>query len=340
MRAIKIIKGALIILLGFMNIFYSNKLIKCNRPENSNKLSYPLDKPKNSVRVMQYNIRGELKIDRERGNSWDIRKYKIKKLVDSYKPDIIGMQEVSANYIPDLVKLFNNYEIIAFDIDINKDKDVAILFSKQRFNLVEHNYFCLSQETDDICLPEWDSRHPRIVVWAKLFDKINKQQLVVFSSHFDSRGPQSRIESARLIPKKMLAITADVPSILIGDFNLIPDVGGQEAYQEFVNTNIIKDVRDDSTKYYGPDGTWIGWPYDSYAVKPGQVGARLDHIFVRNIKTLFSGVLEVKIDDSGNIITRSDINKDKFDSLSYLSDHLPVMADLSFNNNVLSKSSN
>ena len=78
--------------------------------------------------------------------------------------------------------------------------------------------------------------------------------------------------------------------------------------------------------HYGPDGTWIGWPYDKYAMPLGTIGERLDHVFVSQCAVRREGVLNLKVDnDYNNFVTSSCIG---YDSVAYHSDRLPIIADI------------
>lgn len=297
----------------------------CNRPEVANGMLYPLEKEQHDIRVISYNIRGENKTDRAMGNGWPIRKHKIKKLCDYYKPDIVGFQEVSSSYMVDLKNMFPDYTVIAFDLN-EIDKDAALLLRSDRFKCLDIDYFWLAEDPIKKHSPSWDSRATRIVVYAKVQDVCTHKEFYVFCTHFDSSGVQARFESARLLRKQQKIIAKDSPVIILGDFNLHPDKNAEEIYREFIWNNELHDVRDlGRGHHYGPDGSWIGWAYDSAAVAPGKVGARIDHIFVRNFAVLKEGVLNIKIDEDQNIIDQ--FNK-KYSMIGYPSDHLPVIADI------------
>lgn len=91
----------------------------------------------------------------------------------------------------------------------------------------------------------------------------------------------------------------------------------------------MHDVRDNArNKHYGPDGTWIGWPYDKYAAPYNSVGERLDNIFVRHATAIKEGVLNLKLHK--NLKALMDRSHNDFIKTEYPSDHLPVIADLLF----------
>lgn len=327
----------LLITIFFMNhstFLLSDERLRSNRPELSTNLAFPTTKEsKNIVRLISYNIRGDSLIDRENGNSWDIRKYKIQYLMQHYQPDIIGLQGVSKCYMPDIEDLFSEYTCIAFDIS-EKSKDVALLVRTKRFSIIKQHYFWLAQEPfqEKIPAPSWDARSPRIVVYAILDDQYTGKTSALFCTHFDSSGPESWIKSAQLLGQQQKHIACDMPVIIMGDFNFIvtTDIITQKssaAYAEFINNTGLHDVRDFAQSiHYGPDGSWIGWPYDTYAAPAGTIGERLDTIFVRQCNVLKEGVLNLKVNNNfDGLLLPSD---EVFDKAAYSSDHLPVIADI------------
>jgi len=58
------------------------------------------------------------------------------------------------------------------------------------------------------------------VTWAKLQDKKSKTQFIVFNTHFDHESYVSRVESAKLIIKKIQEISTNEIIFVMGDFNM------------------------------------------------------------------------------------------------------------------------
>jgi endonuclease/exonuclease/phosphatase family metal-dependent hydrolase len=326
-----------------LGVFFVNAMLSsvmagnCNRPEISNGDIFPVEKDScESVRIISYNIRGESLLDREQGNSWDTRKYKIQYLMQCYQPDIIGLQEVSSSYIPDLLNLFAEYTCIAFDTS-KADKDVALLVRTSRFIVEKQYYFWLSQEQcaqENLPQASWDNRKKRIVVYAVLHDLQTDKSFVVFCTHFDSRGAESHIKSAQLLIQQQRQIAQGQPVVIMGDFNLIvthptrPDIIKitEDTYELLVHNAALQDIRDFNCTHYGPDGSWIGWQYDKHAAPLGKVGERLDHMFVGQCHVKREGVLNVKVNDSLKSLILPSGQNDI--DLVYPSDHLPIVADL------------
>lgn len=306
---------------------------QCNRPELANMLAYPQEKQNDSLRVISYNLRWDMDIDKQHNNGWDVRKYKVKMLIDYYQPDVLAMQEVEDFFIDDLLAFFPNLGVVMVDQIIYPHrpslKDPAIAYNKQKFEIVASGYFWLSLNLTDP-YPAWDNVIPLPVIWVELVDKKTKKKFKLFTTHFDIHGDQSRLEGARMLT----AIAQDcVGSVIIaGDFNLFSHRNGQEGYLQFLQSGIFTDVRDSAVAHYGPDGTWIGWPYDSYSVSAGRNNDRLDHIFTKEVGVIAQGVLGDKVDAAGTIAFQSCTKSEYANTaLLYPSDHLPVIADITIN---------
>jgi endonuclease/exonuclease/phosphatase family metal-dependent hydrolase len=147
----------------------------------------------------------------------------------------------------------------------------------------------------------WDTAITRLVTWVKLKDKPSGKMLFFANTHFDHRGQQARVESAKLIVERLGKLAGDLPVVLTGDFNSRKD---NEAYKTMAKA--WSDTRETSaTKPEGPDSTWNGFQ----AIAPGQ---QIDFIFAKGLKSQKHAVLTMQKDGR------------------FPSDHLPIEAELSW----------
>ena len=299
-----------------------------DRPDLINQLIFPTSKINpTDLRAISYNIRADFPIDQENGNGWQVRKYQIKTLLNHYDPDIIGLQEVSTCYLPDILELFPAYTCIAFEA-CPKVCDAVLLVKNSRFKIEQANFFWIS--------PALKNKNPHLTTYAILQDLKTQRSCACFCTHFDSGatiGMDLRIENAKILIAKQAELAYNLPTIILGDFNFITNnkitiLKNQTAYNTITEHTGISDVRDLCQKNYGPDGSWIGWRYDQFAMPPNSIGSRLDQIFVKDYHVLQTGVLNLKINSKNDtIITPS---QPDFMSTEYPSDHLPIVADLNF----------
>lgn len=170
--------------------------------------------------VMTFNVRYDNPADGF--NRWEYRIPIITTYMDTTSADIIGMQEVLHNQIVDLQKMIPDYAYTGTGRDDGKQRGEysPIFFRKDRFTLLDHSQFWLSETPDIPGSRSWDAAITRIVCWAKLEDKKSGEHIYVFNTHFDHRGVEARQKSIELMTIKINEITDNSPVIVTGDFNI------------------------------------------------------------------------------------------------------------------------
>lgn len=259
------------------------------------------------IKLMTYNIK--LDYPKQGENSWENRKDWMIGQIEFYGPDIFGVQETMPNQMKDMDSLMESYDFIGVGRDDGKNKGEysAIFYNNKKFKILESSTFWLSQTPEKVSMG-WDAANNRVCTYA-LFENVKtKEKFWVFNTHFDHVGTTARLNSTKLILKRIAEITDNnLPIILMGDFNLEP---------ESENIQLIKTILEDAKEMsltipFGPMGTFNNFEFD----KP--VTRRIDYIFVskNNIQVDKYAVL-------------SD-NKD----LKYPSDHLPVYVEIQLKTN-------
>ena len=75
-----------------------------------------------------------------------------------------------------------------------------LMFKKARFELVDSGTFWLSETPDKPGSKSWDSSLPRDRHLGRLRDKLDGGREICFlNTHWDHRGNQARVESAKMI---------------------------------------------------------------------------------------------------------------------------------------------
>lgn len=251
--------------------------------------------------VMSYNIR--LNVASDGVNSWPNRRDEVKALVRFHDADILCVQEALPLQVDQLLEN-TNYAMEGVGREDGKraGEFSAIYYDKSRFTKKDGGTFWLS-ETPDRPSKGWDAVLNRVCSWVRLYDRFNKKEFLVFNTHYDHIGVQARIESAKLIKKKIQEIAPTLPVVLTGDLNVTPETEAIATIKSF-----LIDAKTASMEpAYGPEGTFNNFKFDS------PLKDKIDYIFVnKGFKVLKFGVLS----DSKN--------------LRYPSDHLPIIARLSF----------
>ncbi|MGB5008409.1 MAG: endonuclease/exonuclease/phosphatase family protein [Ferruginibacter sp.] len=252
------------------------------------------------VKVMSFNIRLDVKSDGE--NWWEKRKDKVAGLMNYYEADFIGLQEVVHNQLLYLKDSLHGYSFIGVGRDDGKQAGEysCIFYKKDKYALVVQSTFWLSP-TPDLPTKGWDAALNRVCTYGLFKDKKTKQLLWVFNTHFDHMGKLARLESARLIIKKINELnTKNYPVMVTGDFNSKPDAEPSQ----YMMAN-MQNSRSISKLVYGNADTWNGFKFNE---KPDGC---IDYIFVSK--------------DDRITVSKFATITDSYD-MKYPSDHFPVLA--------------
>lgn len=266
-----------------------------------------------SIRVMTYNIR--LLHQGDGINYWDHRRPHLTNLIRYHEADIIGVQEAFRSQLDNIttdLPQYNWFGVCRTNGSLTPQPDnefSAILYNRDRFQLLDGNTLWLSETPNKIGSVGWDAALPRIVTWAKFRDKINDEIFYHFNTHFDHIGETARYESALLILKKIKEIAGNAPVVLTGDFNCSQSERPYLALTDTTRSYYFKDAFATSTDlHYGPIATFA----PDFLIT-GLTDRRIDFIFTRNnIAVRKHGILS----DSMNGRLPSD--------------HLPVLAEIIF----------
>jgi|SRR5690606_7360994 len=257
---------------------------------------------KKEIIVASYNLR--MDTPRDSLNAWPNRKENVKALIQYHEFDIIGTQEGFKHQLDGLLEM-PGFAYIGGGRDDGKDagEHSAIVYKTGRFQVLDSGDFWLRENPEEPGLG-WDATCcNRIASWAKFRDKNTKKQFYVFNAHFDHQGVVARRESATLMEQKIKEIAKDAPVILTGDFNSSPDSEQIKSLSSFLNDAYTVT----ETPPYGPVGTFSSFrftaPFDS----------RIDYVFVSN-----------------HFKVRKYAALTDFKEQRYPSDHLPVVATVSF----------
>lgn len=257
-----------------------------------------------TTKIMSYNIR--LDVASDGINRWDNRKAMLSGQVQFYEPDFMGIQEGLPHQVQYLDSVLTTYKYIGVGRDDGKDKGEysAIFYNEKKYKPVQQSTFWLSQTPDKPGLG-WDAAYNRVCTYGLFEDLKTKKQVWVFNTHFDHIGDVARLESAKLILKKMKELNSkNLPFILTGDFNL-----EDESESIKLIATELNDSKTIANQVFGPDGTFNGFEFNKPITK------RIDYVFTSK---------------SGIKIKKYAVLSDSKDC-RYPSDHLPVYTELEIN---------
>jgi len=288
---------------------FPNLLLLLLFPSHSdNLLIAQSEKVDDVFRVMTYNIRYAGNEETDGVNAWSKRKKLVASMISFHHADIIGLQEALLLQLNDLTELLPGYSWVGVGRDDGKSKGEfsAILFRDDRFEVIKNSKFWLS-ETPAIPSMGWDAAFPRIVTYAEMQNKATGKTFFIFNTHYDHIGETARINSSKLLKKRIGEICPDVPIIVTGDFNTRATT---ESYQILIDQNDSKltlyDAQSKSqTEHHGSNVTFNGF---GTSIEPGN---KIDFIFVtKDVEVLKHGVIDEVVDGR------------------YPSDHMPIIAEI------------
>ncbi len=234
--------------------------------------------------VATYNIRQINEEDSLKGNGWHRRAPMIAQLVKFHDFNIFGTQEGFKRQLDDLKTLLPGYEYIgiAREDGKNKGEHSAIFYDMNMFDLLDHGDFWLSETPGSPSLG-WDAACIRICTWGKFRHKASGKIFQIFNLHLDHVGEKARVESVRLVQEKMKETGMDLPTFLMGDFNVDQT---DNAYKVLSESGILSDSFEKSEMVYALNGTFNDYKTSGYT------DSRIDHIFVTdNIEVDKYGIL-------------------------------------------------
>ena len=246
--------------------------------------------------LMSYNIRYDNTWDME--NNWQNRKAGVVKLISDYKPAILGIQEGLIHQVQYIDSCLLNYSYIGVGGEDGKTRGEfsAIYYDTSELKVLENSTFWLSETPDSISIG-WDAALERICTYGLFENRITKERMWVFNTHFDHKGIIARENSAQLILDKIHQLnTQDYPVVLMGDFNLTPDEKPiLELSQQLDDAQLLS-----RKKHKGPEGTFNGFTDVS--------DKKIDYFFTKNLE----------------VLSHQHLN-DKLESGKPISDHLAVL---------------
>lgn len=262
------------------------------------------------LRVMSFNLRYNNPGDGP--NAWPLRKQWVAQLIRFHDADAIGVQEALSGMLADLDTLLPEFSRIGVGRTdgVAKGEFSAILYRRDRLEMLENATFWLSPTPAVPGSKGWDAALERIATWGRFRDRATGCTYLHLNTHFDHVGERARQESARIIRQRLATLAAvGSPVVMTGDLNTNPR---SVAYQIFTRdtiagafTPLVDAMSVSRDGHYGPDASFNNFR----AIPPD--GNRIDYV-------LTSPEVEVR---KHAILTDSWGNR-------FPSDHLPVLASL------------
>ena len=185
------------------------------------------DRASRQLRVMSYNIRYGTAADGD--NHWEKRRERLSRSIRTYTPDRPGKQATLGLYphYPAEQPTGDPQRGVARD-----ELSQAWLTNSATFRPClqggsDGGHFWLSENPDLPGSKSWDTALTRMASWVRLRDRQDPRGRPIFfiNTHFDHRGEQARLESARLLRRRV----ARDRVVITGDFNAGEDTPPYQA---------------------------------------------------------------------------------------------------------------
>ena len=244
------------------------------------------------LNVGSFNIRNdkvrqpneERKRDYKTYDGWDDRKAQLCDMINLEAFDIFGSQEVRKHQLDDMLAMMPDYDYIGVGRDYGDDRGEfsPIFYRKDVLEKLDGGTFWLSP-TPDVPSKGWDAKYNRICTWGHFRHKASGKKICFMNVHFDHRGVQARIESAKLMLDYVKKNCKGMSVIISGDFNVTQT---SDSYKVLANSKILKDSYDVASVRFAPTGTFNSFNPKRYTTH------RIDHLFVsKKLKVSRWGVL-------------------------------------------------
>ena len=253
-------------------------------------------------RIASFNVRSP---EDPAPNNWRARIPRMLDVMNKYKMDSIGMQELVEEQKKALLGDGSVYAAVGVGRDPNlRGEYCCVFYRKDRFDCLDNGTFWLSETPEVAGSMSWKTNCRRICTWAKLKDKKTGKEFVHFNTHLDHVSEEARQKGAALIMSRMDDIAKGLPCFLTGDMNCQISSPAVKSY-----LTKMKNAKDASeTPYKGPVQTFHGFNYNP---EKDNAWAGIDFIF-------FNGDMRILKYD-----TITDHN-----GKEYPSDHFPIMAEV------------
>ena len=248
-----------------------------------------------TVRIMSFNVRS---------GEYDARATLVPEVISDYKPDSVGVQECTYDWVVTIGTLLEGYKLVGAGRDtggLTPDcgEVSAIIYRSDKYELVDGDTFWISETPHKVSFG-WDAACRRVCTWAILRNKETGEEYAHINTHLDHKGVLARKYGAEMVAE--FALTFDMPTVVTGDFNFSKDT-------EYYNSITATGLRD--TQDIAAD-TMYGKTYHGY--NGGEEGLPIDFIFVN---------------DSISEVSKYRIIRTKYYN-TYTSDHYPIYADMKF----------
>ena len=206
----------------------------------NNKVIVKSDTLGEPIKVMTYNLKN--------GSPSAERKANTIKDISDYMPDTIGTQETHLKWINALKgSLSDEYELVgeqrygngADVLEKNDNEASAILYRKNKFNLIDSGTYWLSETPEVVNSKLEESKYVRIMTYVVLERKSDGVRFVHVNTHLNTT-PSINLRQVEimvsLVNEKIYSKHGKLPTYYTGDFNADPTSANEDGYKYLIST--------------------------------------------------------------------------------------------------------
>ncbi len=220
--------------------------------------------------VMSLNIR--LPAEGDGANRWELRRDLTAATIRRADPDVIGTQELFRGQAEDMVARLPHYRWIGVGRSGTgraDDEHMGVFYRADRLRVERWGNFWLSDTPEVPGSITWGHPYPRMVTWAIFVDRAGTR-FALFDTHLPYRAGDeaAREKGAALLAARIPSIAGDLPVVVTGDFNTVPDSP--------THARLTRDLTDAWTAAKtrrGPEATFHGFT--------GKPDRRIDWVLTR-----------------------------------------------------------
>jgi endonuclease/exonuclease/phosphatase family metal-dependent hydrolase len=228
------------------------------------------------LKIISYNIRYGTANEKNPLNNWEIRKGNFTQYLDSFNADIFCVQEALFDQLDYLQTNLSNrtyfYTGFGRNDGYQEGEYEAIFFDSNKYQFIDGDTFWLS-DTPLYPSRTWGNSNYRVCTWARFQVITTGIQFCVFSTHYDF-SDFFHEQASKLIQNKIVEYTANLPVLLMGDFNMHTTNSGFQYLEHYGEKPLLDSFR------LANGGTAPYWASSNDGFKPTNTQDRIDFIFI------------------------------------------------------------
>lgn len=180
--------------------------------------------PAGALRVMTFNIGFGTAPDGD--NDWPNRRALAFRVIREFGPVVLGLQEALRFQLDELRRELPIYGEVGVGSDdgIHAGEYAAILYDRNRLELLREGHFWLSDGPDLPGSMTWGNRYPRIVTWAHFRDRTTNATFLAVNTQWDHESQEAREKGAHLMLRRLMPSGDNGdPLLIVGDLNCSRD---------------------------------------------------------------------------------------------------------------------